>query len=192
MAKLLISAEEAEEIRSTIMDIERNQVPEMSMKVNTARAHGDASENSELESSLSEMSGLRATLIRFRTLLDTADIIDTDPNSEYIQIGDYFALTDMDGGFTKAFKMTGIGVVAANAINTVDYSQDIGSQIYNNRAGEFKIVNRKGDTRRYAFRKINLEEFNEINSSDYVGVDIYSPNTSKFFIKLRESRASST
>jgi transcription elongation factor GreA len=129
--------------------------PEIVESIETARAHGDLSENAEYHAAKERQGQVEATIADLEDRLSRAMVIDpTTLSGDKIVFGATVSLTDEDG---KPVKYQLVGQVEADANHgRISYNSPLGRALIGRHVGEDVEVSTPSGDRYYEIKKIEF------------------------------------
>jgi transcription elongation factor GreA len=104
-----ITPEGIEKVKKELKHLKRVEVPKNIKDIETARAHGDLSENAEYHAAKERQSHLQGRLAELENIMARAQIINpSDLNHEKIYFGATVTLEDTDSGDTQTYQIVGV------------------------------------------------------------------------------------
>lgn len=107
--RIPITPEGIEKVKKELKHIKRVEVPKNIKDIETARAHGDLSENAEYHAAKERQSHLQGRLAELENIVACAQIINpSDLEHEKIYFGATVTLEDTDSGNTQTYQIVGV------------------------------------------------------------------------------------
>jgi transcription elongation factor GreA len=133
----------------------KNERPEIVEAIETARAHGDLSENAEYHAAKERQGQIEASIADLEDKLSRAMIIDpTTLSGDKVVFGATVTLIDEDD---KKVKYQLVGQTEADArVGRISYNSPLGRALIGRQAGEEVEVSAPGGDRSYEIKKIEF------------------------------------
>ena len=149
MTKHPITKPGFEKIKKELEQLKSVAVPENIRDIETARGHGDLSENAEYTAAKERQSYLHGKIQELENNLATADIIDvTNLTTEKVVFGASVVIEDIQTGNDTTYQLVG-PLESDISSNKISVTSPIGKAMIGKRVGEEVHVNAPGGVREF-------------------------------------------
>ena len=156
MAKkeLIVSSEGLEKLKQELEELKTVRRQEIAEKIETARAFGDLSENSEYDEAKNEQAKVAARIAELEDLIASAEIIDeSELKADIINLGSTITLFDCD--MEEEIEYSIVGTNEADPMKgRISDRSPIGSAMMGKRAGETVEVTTPGGEIKFKILKV--------------------------------------
>lgn len=107
--RIPITPEGIEKVKKELKHLKRVEVPKNIKDIETARAHGDLSENAEYHAAKERQSHLQGRLAELENIVARAQVINpSDLDHQKIYFGATVTLEELDSGGTQTYQIVGV------------------------------------------------------------------------------------
>lgn len=151
-----MTVEGYQRLKDEVKQLKTVERPKTSQEIETARAHGDLSENAEYHAAREKLSFIEGRIAEIESKLALSEVIDPKTLAvEHVVFGATVTLSDAESGDEVTYKIVGVDEADLKE-GKISYSSPVARALIRKGVGDIAVVRTKRGEREYEIVKVDF------------------------------------